>query len=51
MELLSRVFQIIQAVNPEYAGDKRKYTLVPPQVAREGSKKTVFINIQDICRR
>lgn len=50
-KLLGRVFHIIQVNNPEYAGEKRKYTMVPPQVAREGSKKTVFVNIQDICRR
>jgi translation initiation factor 2 beta subunit (eIF-2beta)/eIF-5 len=37
--------------NPELAGEKRRYTIVPPQVAREGTKKTVFANITDICRR
>ncbi len=33
------------------AGDKKKYTIVPPQVSREGSKKTAFSNLTDICRR
>lgn len=37
--------------NPELAGEKRKYTVVPPQVARDGTKKTMFSNLVDICRR
>ncbi|WWC73417.1 uncharacterized protein I206_107384 [Kwoniella pini CBS 10737] len=50
-ELLSRFFGLLHAHNPELAGEKRRYTIVPPQVAREGTKKTVFANISDICRR
>ncbi|KAJ9084184.1 translation initiation factor eIF-2 beta subunit [Entomophthora muscae] len=50
-ELLNRVFKILRQNNPELAGEKRRYTIVPPQVAREGSKKSVFANIADICRR
>lgn len=37
--------------NPELAGEKRRFMIVPPQVAREGTKKTMFANITDICRR
>ena len=50
-ELLSRFFHLLHQHNPELAGDKKRYTIVPPQVAREGTKKTVFANIIDICRR
>lgn len=50
-ELLNRIFKILRQNNPELAGEKRRYTIVPPQVAREGSKKSVFANIADICRR
>lgn len=50
-ELLNRVFKILRQNNPELAGEKRRYTIVPPQVAREGSKKTIFANLADICRR
>ncbi|KAI9193605.1 domain found in IF2B/IF5-domain-containing protein [Polychytrium aggregatum] len=50
-ELLTRVFAILRQNNPELAGEKRKYTIAPPQVFREGSKKSVFANITDICRR
>ncbi|WWC65578.1 uncharacterized protein I303_108196 [Kwoniella dejecticola CBS 10117] len=50
-ELLRRFFGLLHAHNPELAGEKRRYTIVPPQVAREGTKKTVFANVSDICRR
>ncbi|KAK8849423.1 hypothetical protein IAR55_004755 [Kwoniella newhampshirensis] len=50
-ELLKRFFTLLHAHNPELAGEKRRYTIVPPQVAREGTKKTMFANISDICRR
>lgn len=32
-------------------GEKRKYTIPPPNVQREGSKKTLFANIVEICQR
>ncbi|KAL3901377.1 MAG: hypothetical protein SGCHY_000642 [Lobulomycetales sp.] len=50
-ELLKRVFQILRQNNPELAGEKRKYTMIPPDVQREGSKKTAFSNLVDICKR
>jgi translation initiation factor 2 subunit 2 len=33
------------------SGDKKKYTIVPPVVQRDGSKKTMFANVVDICKR
>ncbi|KAJ3131089.1 hypothetical protein HK100_006833 [Physocladia obscura] len=50
-ELLSRVFKIIRQNNPDLVGEKKKYTLVPPQVVREGTKKSAFVNVVDIARR
>lgn len=50
-ELLERAFRLIRQNNPDLAGERRKFVLVPPQVGREGSKKTAFANIADICRR
>jgi translation initiation factor 2 subunit 2 len=51
-ELLSRIFRILRQNNPELAGgEMRRYTIVPPSVHRDGSKKTVFANIVDIARR
>ncbi|KAJ1020784.1 hypothetical protein NDA16_004174 [Ustilago loliicola] len=50
-ELLGRVFKTLRDQNPTLSGDKKKFTMVPPQVARDGSKKTVFANVVDICKR
>lgn len=50
-QLLGRFFGVLRAQNPAMSGDKKKYTIVPPQVARDGSKKTSFANIIDICKR
>lgn len=50
-ELLKRFFTLLHQHDPELAGEKRRYTIAPPQVAREGTKKTVFANVSDICRR
>ncbi|KAJ3116692.1 hypothetical protein HDU96_009043 [Phlyctochytrium bullatum] len=50
-ELLTRVFQILRQNNPDLAGEKKRYTLVPPQVMREGSKKTMFANVVEISKR
>ncbi|KAI8059894.1 domain found in IF2B/IF5-domain-containing protein [Gongronella butleri] len=50
-ELLGRVFDILRQKNPELVGEKKKYTIVPPQVAREGNKKTIFANVSDISKR
>ena len=49
--LLKRIYDNLRENNPELSGDKKKLTLVPPQVLREGSKKTAFANIVDLCRR
>ncbi|KAN0064692.1 translation initiation factor eIF-2 beta subunit [Thecaphora frezii] len=50
-ELLGRIFKTLRAQNPALSGEKKKFTMVPPQVARDGSKKTVFANVVDICKR
>uniref|UniRef100_A0A5B7BDD0 Eukaryotic translation initiation factor 2 subunit beta n=1 Tax=Davidia involucrata TaxID=16924 RepID=A0A5B7BDD0_DAVIN len=49
-ELLGRVFNILRENNPELAGDRRRTVMRPPQVLREGTKKTVFVNLMDLCR-
>lgn len=50
-ELLGRVFGILRQNNPDLAGDRRKFTIIPPIIGREGSKKTAFTNISELCRR
>ncbi|PVZ99928.1 hypothetical protein BB558_004040 [Smittium angustum] len=50
-ELLGRFYSILRENNPELAGEKRKYTIVPPQIVRDGNKKSIFANLPDICKR
>ncbi|OBZ89777.1 putative eukaryotic translation initiation factor 2 subunit beta [Choanephora cucurbitarum] len=50
-ELLDRVFNILRQNNPELAGEKKKYTIVPPSIHREGNKKTIFANVSEISKR
>lgn len=49
-ELLSRFFTILKKNNPELAGDRSgpKFRIPPPVCQREGSKKTLFANVQEI---
>ncbi|PRW32892.1 Eukaryotic translation initiation factor 2 subunit beta [Chlorella sorokiniana] len=49
-ELLDRVFGILKAHNPELTGERQRTKLKPPQVAREGTKKTVFTNFMELCK-
>nr|CAG4645721.1 EOG090X0AVX [Lynceus sp. MCZ IZ 141354] len=50
-ELLNRVFNIMREKNPEMvAGEKKKFTMKPPQVVRVGTKKTSFANFTEICK-
>ena len=48
-ELLARVFKLIRKANPDI-GEKKRYTMIPPQVGRDG-KKTIFANLHEMCRR
>jgi translation initiation factor 2 subunit 2 len=45
-----RVFGILRERNPELTGERRRTVLKPPQVAREGTKKTVFTNFMELCK-
>lgn len=49
-ELLDRVFGILRQQNPSLTGRATRFLLKPPQVAREGTKKTVFTNFPELCR-
>ncbi|KAL0370861.1 UNVERIFIED_CONTAM: Eukaryotic translation initiation factor 2 subunit beta [Sesamum angustifolium] len=42
--------QHLRENNPELAGDRRRTVMRPPQVLREGTKKTVFVNFMDLCK-
>ena len=52
-ELISRAFQFQHAKNPAASSigtTRQKLTLQAPRVAREGTKKTVFLNFGPICK-
>ncbi|KAM7523999.1 hypothetical protein LguiA_013901 [Lonicera macranthoides] len=49
-ELLGRVADLLLENNPELAGDRRRIVLRPPEVLREGTKKTIFTNFMGLCR-
>mmetsp|Transcript_1077 Transcript_1077/g.1339 ORF Transcript_1077/g.1339 Transcript_1077/m.1339 type:complete len:266 (+) Transcript_1077:63-860(+) len=48
-QMLDRVVGILQANNPELA-EKRRHSLKPPQLMRVGTKKTLWVNFQEICK-
>ncbi|KAK7680394.1 hypothetical protein QCA50_016634 [Cerrena zonata] len=51
-ELLHRFYGQLHAANPALlTSTGKRYTIAPPQVAREGNKKTIFANVSDICKR
>ncbi|KZS96859.1 hypothetical protein SISNIDRAFT_547558 [Sistotremastrum niveocremeum HHB9708] len=51
-ELLTRFFNALHAANPALASNTgKRYTIAPPQILREGNKKSIFANITDICKR
>jgi len=51
-ELLQRFYAQLHASNPAlFSSSTKRYTIAPPQMLREGNKKTIFANIPDICKR
>ena len=51
--LLHRFFVLLKAQHPDLATDgrSRAYKIPPPQVLKEGNRKTIFANISEICKR
>lgn len=50
--LLGRFFSLLAQKNPDHASSgTRSYKIPPPQCLREGNKKTIFANIQEITKR
>jgi len=47
-ELLDRVVQILHSNNPDLIEKKRR-NMKPPQLTRVGTKKTLWVNFQEIC--
>ena len=52
VQLLHRFYAQLHASNPALLTSAgKRYTIAPPQLAREGNKKTIFANVSDICKR
>jgi len=52
-ELLTRFYTSLHAANPSLlsTSSQKRYTIAPPSIHREGNKKSIFANVEDICRR
>ncbi|KAG0682081.1 hypothetical protein C6P40_004822 [Pichia californica] len=50
-QLLDRFYNILREKNPELAGgQQQRLKIPPPEVLRDGNKKTVFANVQQIAQ-
>lgn len=51
--LLNRFFDLLRTQHPDLAGEgrTRSYKIPPPQMLREGNKKTIFANLAEICKK
>lgn len=50
-DLLDRFYGILKEKNPELAGgQQQRLKIPPPEVLRDGNKKTVFANVQQIAQ-
>jgi translation initiation factor 2 subunit 2 len=47
-ELLDRIIKILHSNNPDLVEKKRR-NMKPPQLTRVGTKKTLWVNFQEIC--
>ncbi|OQR95654.1 eukaryotic translation initiation factor 2 subunit beta [Thraustotheca clavata] len=47
-EMLDRVMNKLHELNPELS-NRTKYMMKPPQLMRVGTKKTLWVNFQEIC--
>ncbi|MBW0508736.1 hypothetical protein O181_048451 [Austropuccinia psidii MF-1] len=51
-ELLGRFYQALYLSHPALCGGaKKRYTLAPPSVHREGNKRSIWANVAEICKK
>lgn len=52
-QLLTRFYNSLHAANPSLlsTSSKKRYTIAPPQLFREGNKKSIFANVTEICKK
>ena len=53
MQLLGRFYGLLYVSHPSLSssGLKKRYTLAPPSMHREGNKRSVFANVAEICKK
>ena len=53
IKLLTRFYNSLHAANPSLlsATSRKRYTIAPPQLFREGNKKSIFANVTEICKK
>ncbi|KAF7322944.1 Translation initiation factor [Mycena chlorophos] len=51
VQLLGRFYELLHQANPALLSSSKRYTIAPPSIHREGTKKTIFANVTDICKR
>lgn len=53
IQLLTRFYNSLHAANPSLlsATSRKRYTIAPPQLFREGNKKSIFANVTEICKK
>ncbi|EGG07143.1 uncharacterized protein MELLADRAFT_35675, partial [Melampsora larici-populina 98AG31] len=51
--LLGRFYQALYLSHPSLSGGgvKKRYTLAPPSVHREGNKRSIWANVAEICKK
>ncbi|KAJ7774783.1 translation initiation factor [Mycena metata] len=52
-ELLGRFYESLHLANPSLLSSSagKRYTIAPPSIHREGTKKSIFANVSDICKK
>lgn len=52
LQLLTRFYVSLHASNPSLLTSAgKRYTIAPPQILREGVRRSIFANVADICKR
>lgn len=52
LQLLGRFYSQLYASHPGLSGNaKKRYTIPPPSMLRDGNKRSIFANVADICKK
>jgi len=48
-ELAGRIYSLLHSHNPDLGSKQKRYVMKPPQLVRDGTKKSVWVNFAEIC--